>query len=147
MLRSGTVWHSDTIVLSLFPPVAIAQTYLSRAAPLYRGSVSQFVCFAHGIIYKQHIELHRLFVNYDYIEFEYSLQLELEKLGWRIKMKDDKCDKSHIADYQNGIDLSVIVTVGMTFVKENLYFKLYVLDNYEIIIMFNELECLATLNN
>jgi hypothetical protein len=52
-------------------------------------------------------------------------------------MKDDICDKNYIADYQNGIDLSVSVTVGTKFVKETLYFKLYVLDNYEIIIMFN----------
>ena len=35
-------------------------------------------------------------------------------------MKDDKRDKSHIADYQNGIDLSISVTVGMTFVKTDL---------------------------
>jgi hypothetical protein len=53
------------------------------------------------------------------------------------KTERDKYDKSHIADYQNGVDLSDSLTVGMTFVKINLDFKLYVLDNYVIIIMFH----------
>jgi hypothetical protein len=45
---------------------------------------------------------------------------------------DDKCGDSHIAGYQNGIDLSGSSTVGMTFVKANFYLKLYVLDKYKL---------------
>ena len=62
-------------------------------------------------------------------------------------MEDDKCDKSHIADHQNCIDLNSSVTVRMAFVNTNLDFKLYVSDNYVIIIIFPQLENLATLNN
>jgi hypothetical protein len=51
-------------------------------------------------------------------------------------MEEDKCDKSYIADYQKGIDLSGSVSVGMEFVKTNLDFKIYDLDNYVIIIIF-----------
>ena len=52
-------------------------------------------------------------------------------------MEEDKCEKSHIADYQNGVDLSGSVTVGMEFVETNLDFKLCDLDNYVIIIIFH----------
>jgi hypothetical protein len=52
-------------------------------------------------------------------------------------MEEDECDKSHIEVYQNVVDLSGSVTVGMKFVKTNLDFKLYDLDNYVIIISFH----------